>query len=168
VVNACSGQSEQVDWFSYERETMLEQPVPDVLAAHEPPQLSTTYPDSDTIPTSDTYVLYTPWTLDPTYQSGLSATRVLIIDPAWFDRLPVSPQVLDFIIAQGQAVIPSLLVHVGAPAEIATDEAEVHFRDHQTNQTWVGERDSAPNLVPAVTGYYPSFFKYWQQAERHL
>jgi deoxyribodipyrimidine photo-lyase len=149
---------------------MLEQPVPDVLQASEPNEYICHYPESDfeSLPVEKDLVLYTPWTLNPNFKRDNEAARILIIDTDWFDFLPVSERVMNFIVEQGRVVIPDLKVFVGSAAAALKDidANRVSYRAHQTNIVWPGEGAEPARLVPSVTGYFPSFFKYWQKAQR--
>lgn len=172
VVNACSDSTQRDTWFDFDREQILTLPVPEVLQASEQSLLTCHYPATEITATSSKkpVVLYTPWTMNPTFAAAQDATRVLVIDPAWFDRLPVSKRVMEFIVAQGKAVIPDLHVFVGEVREllVGVELTRIQYLQHQTNLEWPGEGMPPDRLVPQVTGYFPSFFKYWQQAERYL
>jgi deoxyribodipyrimidine photo-lyase len=82
----------------------------------------------------------------------------------------VSDTVLDFIIRQGQTVIPDLEVFVGTFAQLpnVTEAAEVFYTIHPTNTDWHGTTDEPAWLFPQVQGYYPSFMAFWKKAERFL
>ena len=173
LINGCSDVNQVRSILTYDRDLMLDQPVPEVLEAHQPFALTTAYPDTTVTDSvaGQSVVLYTPWTLDPSYKSvDASVRRILVVDPAWFDQLSVSESVMNFIIEQGKAVMPSLEIFVGAASDIAgmTEAASVHARAHQTNRNWVtiADLDPTPKLFPAVEGYYKSFFAYWKQVEK--
>jgi deoxyribodipyrimidine photo-lyase len=180
LMNACSDTKQSHSWLSLERDATLTMPIPEHLLLSEPIVLPMEYPvvpEVSTVSGAEVY-LYTPWTLDPMWRrvggaggddSGTPpARRLLIIDPTWFDRFPVSPLVLDFIIRQGQTVIPELEVFVGDAHDVPgiADATAVYTKAHPTNTSWPGMHDPRELLAPAATGYYPSFFKYWQRAER--
>lgn len=176
LINGCSDVSQVRSILTYDRDLMLAQPVPDELTPYQAYDLVTTYPAATVTDSvaGESVVLYTPWTLDPTYHpdgmDGAAVGRILVIDPAWFDRLPVSKRVMDFIIDQGTAVIPDLQVYVGQAADMPgiTDAATVSAQAHQTNQDWtvVATLESVPKLYPEVTGYYKSFMAYWKAVEK--
>lgn len=99
-----------------------------------------------------------------------AARRVLVIDPAVFDHFPVSDLVLDFIIRQGQTMLPELEVFVGAVTEIPGLQAAaaIYTKAHPTNRNWPGTHDPRELLAPSATDYYPSFFAYWKKAEAEV
>lgn len=180
LIDSCSDMKEPHTWLSLDRGATLMMITPEHLLAHEPVVLTMEYPVVPAVASvdgADVY-LYTPWTLDPTWRraddasrhdtESLPARRLLIIDPQWFDRFPVSSSVLDFIIRQGQTVIPELEVFVGDVADVpGISQADVIYaKAHPTNTTWPGTHDPRELLAPAASGYFPSFFTYWQKAER--
>lgn len=165
LINGCSEHKQVRSILTFDRDDVLNQPPPDVLRDSEPFNLKTTYPNS-TVSTSvagQVVALYTPWTLRP---SDHTVDRhVLVIDPAWFDVLPVSPLVMDYILAQAKLVLPTVEIFVGDAATIdGIREANVHATAHQTNSSWETFATVHPieKLFPAVSGYYPSFFKFWK------
>ncbi len=170
LINQWSDEQQLGTWLSVEREETLSMPLPSLLADYEPFALTTPYPEVMPIKNvvGEVVCLYTPWTLDPVWRIGQSARRILVIEPRWFDRFPVSDEVLEFIIRQGQTVLPDLEVFIGdidtLPGII--EVAVMHSKAHPTNQHWPGEHDARELLHPEVTGYYPSFYKYWQQIIR--
>ncbi len=169
LINACSTSTQTATWLDVERDATLSMPVPDVLVAHEPYPLQTTYPvvEPVAIEPDAHVVLHTPWTLNPHFADGTNAERILVIDTEWFTRLPVSEVVMDFIVRQGSAVLPNLKVHIGTIDGLALqDAATLQYEEHPTTVTWPGTGTPRAKLFPSVSGYYPSFFKYWQAVTR--
>ena len=165
LINGCSDHKQIRSILTFDRDTMLEQETPDVLKATQSFDAQTVYPETTVTKSvaGESVILYTPWTLDPNYRTA--DRHILVIDPVWFDRLPVSPLVMDFIIAQGKLVLPELEIMAGDITAIGgITEANVHARAHQTNIDWgqYATLEQTPKLFPGVSGYYPSFFKYWK------
>ncbi len=168
LINGCSTASETT-WLSGPREEILEQ-VPETLLISEPADFVMDYSgQGSTIDTLETTTcVYIPWTLDPTWRAQEDARRILIIDPTWFNRFPVSPSVLDFIIRQGKTVIPKLEVHVGTFETLPGITLVDSFtKRHQTNQEWLTTFDEPERLYPLVTEYYPSFFAYFKNVTQY-
>lgn len=169
LINACSDKQQTGTWLDVDRAATLTMPVPDVLHAHEPSTFTSALPDAapDIVAPGADVVLYTPWTLNPRFAADSKAERILVIDTDWFARLPVSELVMDFIVRQGSAVIPHLQVHVGTIDTMALEAAhQVQYETHPTNLHWPGTGEPRAKLFPTVSGYYPSFFKYWQAVQR--
>jgi deoxyribodipyrimidine photo-lyase len=170
LINGCSNHKQVRSILTYDRDEMCELATPAVLQPYFDEALTTIYPVVEPVVTvaGARVQLYTPWTLDPTWRKGESDRRILVIDPMWFDRYPVSEQVLDFITRQGSIVIPDLEVHIGSVGEIhgIDDALSVTALRHQTNQDWLVEFDTVEKIFPNVSGYYKSFFAYWKTVEK--
>lgn len=168
LINAWSPRAlqQQHTWLSGDRDQLDYTHLPTHMREHHPDTLAMLYPDvSPVVTTAGSVVrLYTPWTLDPTWRQAEAARDILVIDPAVFDRYPVSEAVLEFIIRQGETVLPTLEVHVGSYESIPgiADAAAVYARAHPTNHAWPLQLDEPAWLHPHVTGYYKSFFAYYQ------
>jgi len=171
LINGCSDHKQLRSILTYDRDQMAKQPTPEILVPFEEEQLETIYPDIEPVTTVSgaTVQLYTPWTLDPAWRRNESDRRILVIDPFWFDRYPVSAQVLDFIIRQGKIVITDLEVYVGRVEDIhgISDALTVHTLLHQTSRQWPVQFDTVEKLFPAVSGYYKSFFAYSKAVEQN-
>ena len=169
LINGCSNVKQVRSILTYDRDGMLSVQTPDVLQVFEDFALETEYPQvAPLVTVSGAAVnLYTPWTLNPTWRQHEADRKILVVDPVWFDRYPVSSLVMDFIIRQGKVVIHDLEIHVGRMQDIhGIDDAYVHAIAHQTNRDWVVSFDQPAKLFPAVTGYYKSFFAYWKEVEK--
>lgn len=172
LINSWSREKQPYSILNFRREQMLEILCPDSLLAHTPFAYTMSYGSNEEAVSlaGETVAFYTPWTLNP--KAHQNATRhLLVFDPLWFDRFPVSKEVRDFIIAQGKAVLPTLEIWYGDPTTIPgyTKALARHSVRHQTNQHWSAVSYTEPEyLFPAVTGYFPSFFAYWQQASKYL
>jgi deoxyribodipyrimidine photo-lyase len=171
LINGWSTKKQPYSILNFRREDMLLTPCPEVLVPHTP--FTLTMEDGQSTATSVAgaqVALYTPWTLSPVSKDD--ATRhILVFDPAWFLDFPVVPAVRDFIVAEGRATLPGPEVWYGTPETIpGLAEAEsVSAINHPTNQSWsITNRIEPDWLFPQVTGYYPSFFAYWQEASRYL
>lgn len=171
LINAWSTEQQHDTWLSLPREATLTMPIPEPLTMHEPFNFVMEYPVGtvETVSGADV-CLYTPWTLSPEWRKDDECRRVLIFDSLWFDRYPISPDVRDFIVRQGQTVIPNLEVYSGYIDDLPGiySASQLHLLNHQTNQHWPGHRDALERLYPSVTGYYPSFFAYWQAVQKQV
>ena len=166
LLTAISDTTQAGSWLDVSREAFLTMPTPVQLTTHEPFSFTTPYPETPEPPTvaGQDVCCYTPWTLDPEWRRAQSARRLLIIDPTWFDRFPVSELVMDFIVRQGQTVMPELEIFVGDIFAVPGIDgaANIYAKPHPTNRHWPATFDERELLFPKVTGYYPSFMKYWQ------
>lgn len=170
LINACANSAQTGTWLEIERDELGTMEIPDILRTTSPATFAQVYPSSDAIDVTAAPAvhLYHPWSLDPQWRAGEAGARILVIDPTWFDRLPVSSSVMDFIINQAKTVIPEIRVWVGAPDALpGLAQQPMYYPAHPTTATWPGAGDARELLFPEVTGYYPSFFKYWQAVQQH-
>ena len=157
---------------TYEELTQLS--VPRALQETRPTELPCTLPVSDklTIAPGSQVLLYSPWSLNPTWRAGETATRVLVLEPSHFKRFPISPKRMAFVLALAKN-IPGLKIFVG---EVSTlpgleDAAEVRSQAYPTTSHWPGIKDAPIWLFPqwpdskAIPG---SFMSFWKSAERWL
>jgi deoxyribodipyrimidine photo-lyase len=170
-------------YLSFDRDDMCHIAIPAELTGSEPMTLTTPYDrvSIDQLPAlvGRPVELYTPWTLRPLKDGAESdAIRVLLIDPKWFERLPVSASVLSFIVEQARVALSDVVVHVGSVADLdLASAASIAAWRHQTNQgdyDWSHQSDATvnwhdwPRLFPAVSRYHKSFFSYWKAVEKGL
>lgn len=170
LLNACSGDTQTKTYLDIPREAVGEGPVPQALQVACPFTYSMEYPASHMFSVCDEVLLYTPWTLDPNWRAGhTKAMKVLLFDPQWFDRYPVSPRVRDFILNIATTHLPGIQVYVGSVEALQemTGATAVYAKDHPSlSPDSVLILDEPEWLFPQVSGYYPSFFKYWQAVQK--
>ena len=169
LINACSGTTQTGTYLDVPRELVGASSVPVELSAEVPFTYTTTYPTSDHVTTvADTNVfLYHPWHIDPKWRQGEAGEQIFVVDPAVFDKFPVSTVVMDHMLTLVRTHLPKAKIFVGAPADIPGIGAAtaVYTRAHPTLPAIFGIQDPVPKLFPEATGYYPSFFKFWQAAK---
>ncbi len=141
-------------------------PVPKELTTVEALNLSVQLPSSDPLPDqAERIFLYTSYNLDPVWHAGKEGTRILLLEPAHFNRFPVSRLVMSFILSLAEN-IPGLLVFCGSFDELAKrfPGAEFIFRKHASCTHYRGTSEDPEYLFPEVYGYFPSFSSYWKKA----
>lgn len=168
VINSCSDHKDLRTYLTMPREEVGEGEVPRVLRDSLPFSYQMEYPPSDDYDkTAAAVFLYSPWTLNPDWRRGEVCERILLIEPRWFDQFPVSPSVLDFILTVARTQVPGIKVVVGNALDLKlAPETQVYCQAYPAHEDWLGTPDAAPRLFPHVTGYYPSFFKFWEACQR--
>ena len=168
VINSCSDHKELRTFLTMPREEVGQGAVPTVLVPAVPFTYQMQYPETETFDENSQHLfLYSPNTLNPDWRTDEIGERVLLLEPAWFDKFPVSPAVLEFIITVARAQIPGIKVVVKNATELPISaHTKVYSQSYPTHEAWPGLVDSAPRLFPSVTGYYASFFKFWEACER--
>jgi deoxyribodipyrimidine photo-lyase len=113
--------------------------------------------------------------LDPTWRANENVNRVLLLEPSHFNVNPVSERVIHFILELSKN-IPDLQVFVGEITAILAiyKESEMEIEDiiiskeHPAFDYYPGIRDQRDWMFPTVSGYYPSFFKFWQKCQQSI
>ena len=113
--------------------------------------------------------IYNYYNLDPEWHKHETGNRVLLIEPAFFSRYPVSKKCIDFMLALGKN-IPGLQVYLGSFESISEEFnlENMYYKEHPLNIGYTGTKDARDWIATEVSGYYPSFFSYWKQIEKHL
>ena len=144
--------------------------IPKVLALREDPDYSQTLPSCTfrkPINPKDNLFLYHPFALDPQWRYGESGRRVLVIEPDAYQRWPMGPKRWQFVVHWANQ-IPQLEMFVGTVGSLVKghDTVRLFSREHPLTAHWPGIRDARPWLFPHVTGTFPSFYKFWNQAKK--
>jgi deoxyribodipyrimidine photo-lyase len=151
-------------------ESIASMDVPARLKDYTIPILST-YLTETALPVlnSQKVLLYNFYNLDPFWHDQENVQRVLILEPSHFEKFPVSEKVLDFFVRLS-ANIPNLIFYCGAFETLKNKYPEQEFiaKEHPL-LTYDGATIEARDwIVPKVSGFYPSFSKYYKECLKHL
>lgn len=146
-------------------------PIPESLLATELLELQTTLPSPSPIsidPQLPTFI-YNYYNLDPLWHAQESGNRILLLEPQFFQQYPVSPKCIEFMLSLAQN-ISNIQVFVGSFEELRQQYAvdNIYYKEHPLNKGYTGQEEPRDWVVPAVEGYFPSFFAYWKKVEKHL
>lgn len=159
--------------------TFLDQPyeslesmdVPDVLKPIENPEFRTALPECHTpvIDTSLPTYIYNFYNLDCMWDNHITANRILLLEPSFFERYPVCEKTITFILNLSHN-IPGIQPFTGEFHELQlhTGNSKIHFKEHPTARHYRGTEHPRAWMFENVKGYYPSFFAYWKQCEKQL
>ena len=113
-------------------------------------------------------LVYNYYNLDPLWYEGEDVQRILLIEPAVFDRYPISQKCMDFAVGLSNN-IKDIKIFVGsfASLEAQLDGSEIVFKEHPLNEHYQGTQDNR-DWMTSVHGYYPGFFKFWNKAKKEL
>jgi len=117
---------------------------------------------------NDKTLLYNYYNLDPEWHKGENYQRILILEPSVYEKFPISPKCLKFIMDLSENIC-ELKVYVGEIEELEKKIDKEHFiyKQHPLNSHYEGIEESR-DWISAVSGYYPSFFKFWKLAKEEL
>ncbi|MBJ7340166.1 FAD-binding domain-containing protein [Mycolicibacterium sp.] len=166
-INRYSAHRQHGGIIDHDYDVLAELPVPDVLSERADLELTWTPPPAETLvidPTKPT-VLHHPFWLNASWRADLDANRVVLLEPGWFERFPVSPLVTDHIVRCARE-IPGAQLVVADFDDLRLGD-DVYFMDHPSVPHWRGRADEMPRLFPHVPDKsYGSFTSYWKQCQR--
>jgi deoxyribodipyrimidine photo-lyase len=152
-------------------ENLEKMPIPAALSQTDSFQGQTTLPAQKAISIDaalPTYI-YNYYNLDPQWHQSEPGNRILLLDPDFFAKYPVSAKCIEFALSLGQN-IPGLQVFVGSFQDLLSQYGltDLYFKEHPLNMAYRGTQEPRDWIVPEITGYFPSFFAYWKKAEKQL
>lgn len=114
-------------------------------------------------------LIYNAYNLDPFWHTGEKANRILLLEPSFYQRYPVSKKVIQFITALTEN-IPGIQIFSGEFSELQalTGQSRLIFKKHPGFPHYTGQIEYYDYLFPQVSGYYNSFFSYWKKCERYI
>ncbi|HQR93644.1 MAG: hypothetical protein B7Y15_10530 [Bacteroidetes bacterium 24-39-8] len=147
-------------------------------------QLETTHNQSLFINTDESGIttqpifIYNYYNLDPHWHRDEPGTRILLLEPEFFEQYPISSKCWNFMMDLA-AEIPNITVYYGSFAsllEILSQSNPTHenlannirYKEHPLNLGYQGIEEPRDWIAPTVQGYYPSFFAYWKAVEKLL
>jgi deoxyribodipyrimidine photo-lyase len=112
-------------------------------------------------------VLYHSFWLNKYWRNEISANRILVLEPNWFEKFPVSQKVTDSIL-EIAGEIAGLQIYVGNIDELLPHLGkEIYYMSHPSVSHWPGHADQMPLLFPEVPfKSYDSFSAFWKQCQK--
>jgi deoxyribodipyrimidine photo-lyase len=159
-------------FLDHSYETLVNMPVPQVLANKLSPALTTTLPvgSSLKIDTSKPACIYNSYNLDPFWRKEENVNRVLLLEPSHFKKYPVSENVIDFIIALSKN-IEGLQIHTGEFTEVLNlynNSSKIIYKEHPAFTHYKGTCDSRTWMAPGVSNNLSSFFSFYKKAKKEF
>lgn len=155
--------------ISYEELPIIR--VPNKLIQTETPVLKTNFPERDNLKIDrslPTYI-FNYYNLDPNFGLEKNANRILLIEPDFFNKYPISDKCLNFMLDLSNN-INGIQLYVGS-FESLKNEYELNdiiYKEHPFNAHYSGVKIERDWIVQDVIGYYPSFFAYWKKIDKKL
>jgi deoxyribodipyrimidine photo-lyase len=167
-INKYTGSQQYNTLLDHSYEALTNNDIPaDLLGFHEL-NLRTELPSTPTpkIDPSLPTLVYNSYNLDPNWNKELNANRILLLEPAHFDKYPVSKKVIDFIIALAQENINGTQLFTESFDSLYTITTNIIYKEHPLSNHYKGKMESRSWLFDQVHQYYGSFFSYWKKCER--
>lgn len=165
-------------FHSRQRGTFLDVPYedlaniscPDVLAATTNFDAKTDLPIADqiSIDPSKPMLIYNYYNLDPMWRADQDVNRVLLLEPEVFNKYPVAPHCIDFMMGLTKN-ISNIQVFTGSFKKLKEQHSSenIIYKEHPLNLHYQGTKDPR-DWMSGVTGYFGSFFKFWNKAYKEI
>ncbi|MBN8836401.1 MAG: deoxyribodipyrimidine photolyase [Sphingobacteriia bacterium] len=162
---------QQHTFLDVEYEQLVRMEIPDILAENTHIEFNNLSLHSNELRLNiqlPTYV-YNFYNLDHAWDPHIKANRVLLWEPSFLKRFPISMKVLNFAMNLA-ANIPNIQFFVGEFDSLykIAGSSVIHYKEHPTNRHYKGTEHQRVWLFPNVEGYHHSFSAYWKQCEKHL
>jgi deoxyribodipyrimidine photo-lyase len=158
-------------FLDVEYEAFENMEIPSALQQITDFTLTTNLPEKEAINNDNKLptLVYNFYNVDPYWKSDIQANRILLLEPSFFTQYPVCDKTINFMINLAKN-IEGIQVFVGEfkMLEILCNQKAIYYKEHPTNQHYIGLQESRDWLVKEVTGFYPSFFGYWKKMEKQF
>ena len=162
-----------------QRNTYLDKSYEEIEAMQSPTALMDTQkfilslelPETSDIPFNPglpTFI-YNYYNLDPLWHKDERGNRILLIEPDFFAKYPVSQKCINFMLALSEQ-IKDIHIYTGSFQSFTQQykATTIYYKEHPLNNGYIGKKEERDWITEEVTGYYPSFFAFWKKAEKHL
>lgn len=155
--------------LSYEE---LEQaPIPEALQQLSTFDLTTEFTQQRTLKIDESLpvLIYNMYNLDPLWKKDEPANRILLLEPTQFNRFPVSPATIEFIVALSDN-IPDIQIFTGELEEIKQQYPSLQYisKEHPLFAYHSDTQDERDWMCPQIKGYFSSFFSFWKQYSKYM
>jgi deoxyribodipyrimidine photo-lyase len=144
--------------------------IPEVLESTERFSMTSELPvlERPVLDATQKTLIYNYYNLDPYWYKDATIQRVLLLEPSFFEKYPVSQQAVDFVFALSKN-IKNIQIFVGEfdVLNALIPSENIIYKEHPTNKHYIGNEESRTWMF-AVKGYYPSFFGFWKKCKKEL
>jgi len=153
--------------MSYDEIKNYEYNLPDEYSNLKQPDLKTPLPESDEIKLDEDkpLLLYHNFSLDPLWHEDKDANRILVLEPSHFEKLPVSENVMNFILDLAKN-IEDIQIFVGEVDDLADFEKfdEVEHKAHPAFKHFPGTAETRDIIFRSVDDHQVGevFTPYWK------
>jgi len=113
--------------------------------------------------------IYNYYNLDPLWHQEETGNRILLLEPAFFSKYPVSGLCIDFMLALSKN-IQNIQIYIGSFESLVETYQlrEIYYKEHPLNKHYTGQEETRDWIIADISGYYPSFFAYWKKMEKAI
>jgi len=176
LINYWSKTSQENTFLSFDRVDTLNQPFPRNLEESIVFELKTPLINSDHHKGSSEkdICIYHSFSLNPNWHVDEDVERILLLEPSWFSKMPVSQKVMNSIIEMAKQMIPDITIHVEnfeSFQKSVSSGQKIYVTDHPSIESWAYQslnKEEPARLFPEVNGYFKSFSAYWKACKRNV
>ncbi len=170
-INHYSHTSQQQTFLDRSYDELADMDTPTVLRTRRAIELIWEPPKTEILrlnPALPTLLYHCFW-LNAQWHKDMEANRVLVLEPSWFTKFPVSQNVTRSILDIASE-ISGMQLFVGEFDELASQLGdEAHFVSHPSVEHWRGIKEAMPMMFPNVPlRSYNSFMSFWKKCQKEL
>lgn len=176
-INEFSNMVQRGTFLDTSYETLSARTIPDALtelvSLQDIPIIPGALPEGiteislDDIKDTRQVLLYSPWTLDPNWQTDSTATRVLVLEDLFFDGT-FSANVLRSVLKFNDW-IPNCKILRTTAADLDRLTGSLIRKNYPAIRNWPGAVDTVELLYPSVPEkFYQSFSAFFKQAQKSI
>jgi len=170
-INKYTASKQRNTYLDTSYEVLPEMEIPDSLTTTEEFNFEITLPEGDSIqiiPDQPTFI-YNYYNLDPLWHKDEPGNRILLLEPEFFQKYPVSKNCMDFMLDLSKN-IQDIQIYVGSFQSFSAEykESRIYYKEHPLNLAYLGIQEERDWIADDVSGYFPSFFSYWKKVKKHL
>lgn len=113
--------------------------------------------------------LHSIWNLAPQWLQGQVDRHILVLEPSYFERHPMAPNRLKFILHWAQQ-IPELEIFTGEITDLPGDHVPSNLihQEYPSCQHWPGTQQPRNWLYSETSRPYASFSSFWKHAQKQI
>jgi deoxyribodipyrimidine photo-lyase len=170
-INKYTASKQRNTYLDTSYEILPEMEIPASLTTTEEFNFEITLPEGDSIqiiPDQPIFI-YNYYNLDPLWHKDEPGNRILLLEPEFFQKYPVSKKCMDFMLDLSKN-IQGIQIYVGSFQSFSAEykETSIYYKEHPLNLAYLGVQEERDWISNDVVGYYPSFFSYWKKVKKHL
>jgi deoxyribodipyrimidine photo-lyase len=170
-INKYTASKQRNTYLDTSYEILPEMEIPASLTTTEEFNFEITLPEGDSIqiiPDQPIFI-YNYYNLDPLWHKDEAGNRILLLEPEFFQKYPVSKKCMDFMLDLSKN-IQGIQIYVGSFQSFSAEykETSIYYKEHPLNLAYLGVQEERDWISNDVVGYYPSFFSYWKKVKKHL
>ena len=170
-INKYTHTQQQQTFLDTSYEALEQLHTPDVLLSTERFDLPLTLPEQTPIHIDNKLpsFIYNYYNLDPIWHQEETGNRILLLEPAFFSKYPVSGLCIDFMLALSKN-IQNIQIYIGSFESLVDTYQlrEVYYKEHPLNKHYTGQEETRDWIIADISGYYSSFFAYWKKMEKAI